>query len=462
MAGTTGTSEANIKLKSSYLKEYFAISFTAALSVFLVNFAMGMPTAGLPRVLKYFVGANPAALAMAELAIFGVGKCIADLLGGWLSDWLKGGRRAVILTGTILVLGGVLLIYFSIPGDVQAAALDQLVKTKKIMPFNAMAFWLIMLGQFLNGFGLGLQNGAAMISLQDLGGASRRGVGASLQKFSLYGGKTIATYLGGFLVIATGLVMWPFLFTAILVAIALVLNLVVVKDTKRLVLEPAGVKREVPGLRAYKTAFTNGSLYTVYFLGLMAKWADSWFITVLSLYVVLYGYGVAEAGVIATAYGLTWSVLNYYTGAMSDFIGRKRLTQWGTALSIIAPLLFLWFITPGNVTVPVILAAFWGIATGLFYGVLEVVPGDVAKLEDRGAVIGTFRFWRDAGNIIAPMIFGVIWSIWGQTELAVRYMIYLTSFLYLVMFLLVVFVMKETFEVKKPAVEQAGGKAAAG
>jgi MFS family permease len=406
-----------------------------------------------------------------------MGKAIADLVGGYFADKWKNGRRNVMIVGTMLVVIGSLLIWLSF-SDLNQSAVDAIgkaVKAKKqaIPALDLLPFLMIVGGQFLNGFGIGMQNGAAMILLQDYGGATKRGLGASLQKFSLYSGKTTATYLGALLGVVTGKVMFPFLFVGVLAVIAMILNIVMIKDSKEHVLIPAGVERKEPTLADYKPAFTNRSLYSVYFVAFMGKWSDSWFqsVSLLFMFTVLSVYTKPEVGAIAAAFGVLWSVLNAYSGWFSDFVGRRRIALIGTAMGIVTPLLFLWFLKgPKNVALGIALAAVWGLGTGLYYGITEVVPGDVARLASRGAIIGTFRFFRDTGNVLVPLIFAVITdprtvgfskNFWGGNERG-RYELTLwaTSFMMVVTFAVVWFVMRETFEVRpttgataKPAAE---------
>jgi MFS family permease len=457
-----GTREAYAKLQPSYLKRYFPTVYTAAVTVFLINFALGVPTSALADLLKYKIGAPTLMLFWAQLAMLGMGKAIADLVGGYFVDKWKNGRRNVMIVGTILVVIGSLLIWSTFP-DLPQAAVDAARKAhtgKKALPlppFDLLPFFMILGGQFLNGFGIGMQNGAAMILLQDYGGATKRGLGASLQKFSLYGGKTTATYLGALLGLVTGKVMFPFLFVGILAVLAMILNFLLIKDSRESVLIPAGVARKEPTLADYKPCFTNRSLYSVYFVAFMGKWSDSWFQSIALLYLLLLGFAKVEVGAIAAAFGVLWSVLNAYSGWFSDFVGRRRIALVGTTMGILTPLLFLWYLQGGsrNLMVGIGLAALWGLGTGLYYGITEVVPGDVAALASRGAVIGTFRFFRDTGNVVVPTIFAFLTdptlfgfpkNFWGGDELGrYGYTLWATSIMMVVTTAVVWFVMRETF-----------------
>ncbi len=481
-----GTREAYSRLEPSYLRRYFPTVYTAAVTVFLINFALGAPTAALADLLQYKIGSPTLLTFWAQLAILGMGKAIADLVGGYFVDRWRNGRRNVMIAGTVLVVIGSALIWLSFP-DLSQGAVDTIRKlhTGKqavaLPPFDVRPFLMILGGQFLNGFGIGLQNGAAMILLQDFGGATKRGLGASLQKFSLYGGKTTATYLGALLGTIslpwaqTGRITFPFLFVGVLAILAMILNIVMIQDSREHVLIPAGVERKEPKLADYKPAFTNRSLYSVYFVAFMGKWSDSWFQSVSLLYLLLLTYTKVEVGAIAAAFGVLWSVLNAYSGWFSDFVGRRRLALIGTGIGIFTPLLFLWYLQgPKNVTLGIVLAALWGLQTGLYYGITEVVPGDVARLASRGAIIGTFRFFRDTGNVVVPTIFAFITdptvfglpkNFWGGSALG-RYglTLWATSFMMVVTFGVVWFIMRETFEarpVTEPIAAPAAAKASA-
>jgi len=103
------------------------------------------------------------------------------------------------------------------------------------------------------------------------------------------------------------------------------------------------------------------------------------------------------------------------------------------------------------------LAALWGFGTGVYYGITEVVPGDVARLASRGASIGTFRFFRDTGNVIVPLIFAGILLLpkqqFGSEINLYGLTLWATAIMMLVTFALVLFVMRETFAPTPPAEE---------
>src|SRR5215471_1704095 len=121
MAGGTemsevGTREAYDKLEPSYLQRFFPTAYTAAVTVFLVNFALGVPTTALAAVLKYKIAAPAGLYFWGQLAILGLGKAIADLVGGYFVDRWPNGRRNVMIVGTVIVILGSFMIWISMPG----------------------------------------------------------------------------------------------------------------------------------------------------------------------------------------------------------------------------------------------------------------------------------------------------------------------------------------------------------
>src|SRR5438874_693394 len=123
---------------------------------YLLNMVMGLPRAGLPRVLTDFLGASEAQMSLVQLLSFGIGKCLTDLIAGWMSDKMRGGRKAVVLLGGTLTALGCLCIYLAIPGDLTAAQLETAKGQAKAV--QLLPIVLITLGQFLNGLGSGFQN----------------------------------------------------------------------------------------------------------------------------------------------------------------------------------------------------------------------------------------------------------------------------------------------------------------
>jgi hypothetical protein len=74
------------------------------------------------------------------------------------------------------------------------------------------------------------------------------------------------------------------------------------------------------------------------------------------------------------------------------------------------------------------------------------IAADVAPVQWRGVCISVYRFWRDMGNIVAALVFGLFYRYYGETlEAAERIMVVSAVLLFLGAAIAFVF-MKETLE----------------
>jgi MFS family permease len=440
-------------LQVNYLRSWLGLTMTLLAVCYLLNMVMGLPRAGLPRVLTFYVGASAAMMALAELFFFGIGKCLTNLIAGWMADCTPGGRKTVLVIGGSLTLLGCLSIWVAVPGGVSSEQLDLLVEQKKLAeqagtawrpPVLWGAFTFIALGQFLNGLGSGFQNLGIMVATQDLGGRLRRGLAGGLMEAAIYWGVTAGTFLGGWLVSLTGQLLLPFLVMAGIALACVTVSAVATVDTRKAILEPAGFTPQPLSWYAYRLAFTHRSLYVIYFAGLMSKWVDSMIVVMSSLYLRHLGYSVAETAVIQTGFVLSWSTLSLFTGGLSDFIGRKHLIWLGMLWNAAFTLVFLYFSQGGQLALEVTLAVLLGCGTGFYYGLPPAIAADVAPVHYRAVCISVYRFWRDSGNIIATLVFFGIYRIWGETQLAAERIMQVSAVLLLAGAVVAFVLMRET------------------
>jgi MFS family permease len=440
----------NPTLKVNYLRSWLGLTMTLLTVCYLLNMVMGLPRAGLPRVLTFYVGASAAMMSLAELFFFGIGKCLTNLIAGWMADSAAGGRKTVLLIGATLTMLGCLCIYFAVPGDITNEHLDALIRQAKADPNGRPpvlwgAFTLIGLGQFLNGLGSGFQNLGIMVATQDLGGRLRRGLAGGLMEAAIYWGITAGTFLGGWLVSLTGLLLLPFLVMAGIALACLLVSAFATVDTRTAILVPAGFTPQPVTRAAYREAFRHRSLYVIYFAGLMSKWVDSMIVVMSSLYLRHLGYSVAQTAVIQMGFVLSWSTLSLFTGHLSDFIGRKHLIWLGMIWNAVFTLVLLYFSQPNNLPWELTLSVLLGCGTGFYYGLPPAIAADVAPVHHRAVYISVYRFWRDSGNIIATLVFFGIYRLWGETVLAAERIMQVSAGLLAVGAVIALVFMKETY-----------------
>ena len=103
---------------------------------------------------------------------------------------------------------------------------------------------------------------------------------------------------------------------------------------------------------------------------------------------------MADIGLLSFVYPFTWGVLQLWTGAWSDRVGRKRLIAGGMLIQALAlgaiPLMNGFAGWLGA-------SALLGVGSAMVYPTLLASVGDVAHPSWRGSAVGIYRLWRDSG-----------------------------------------------------------------
>ncbi len=337
------------------------------------------------------------------VSIFGLSKATTNLIFGVISD--KIGRKPVIMIGIILTgLGGVLI----------AAA-------------SKYAHMLI--GTALIGVGGGATFVGIMVSMTETL-PLQIGLAMGLFELAAYGGSSIGTYFGGSLALERGL-RYPFFVFIPVSALGAVSSFFILPETK---IEAYDGKTPRKSLGNYRPYFIK--IMPLSLAGFSSKIMDSLIISFLPLYLLERQIGLEGVAVILSAFTLSWALLQPLTGHLSDRLGRKMLTVIGlsgSSMTIIALTL------TSNYLYLVFLALFLGFEAALFYTPLVAMVSDIAPSEVEGTLIGSYRFFRDMGYFIGPVILGKIADMYK-----LDYSIYLTSVILLVAVIVLIFKLKET------------------
>jgi MFS family permease len=121
-----------------------------------------------------------------------------------------------------------------------------------------------------------------------------------------------------------------------------------------------------------------------------------------------------QIGWLVGAYGITWGVSQFFTGRLSDRIGRLRPIVWG-----------MWLCGAGVAVMPLLAStsglALAGVASGfgmaLLYPNLSAAVADLAHPDWRGSAIGIYRFWRDFGYAVGALLLGLAAATTGALEI---------------------------------------------
>ena len=337
------------------------------------------------------------------VSIFGLSKATTNLIFGVISD--KIGRKPVIIIGIILTgLGGALI----------AAASN---------------YAHMLIGTALIGVGGGATFVGIMVSMTETL-PHQIGLAMGLFELAAYGGSSIGTYFGGNLALERGL-RYPFFVFILISALGAVSSFFILPETK---IKANDGKTPRKSLSNYLPYFRK--IMPLSLAGFSSKIMDSLMISFLPLYLLERQIGLEGVAVILSAFTLSWALLQPLTGHLSDKYGRKMMTVIGlsgSSMTIIALTL------TSNYLYLVFLALFLGFEAALFYTPLVAMVSDIAPPEVEGTLIGSYRFFRDMGYFIGPVILGKIADMYK-----LDYSIYLTSVILLVAVIVLIFKLKET------------------
>jgi MFS family permease len=114
---------------------------------------------------------------------------------------------------------------------------------------------------------------------------------------------------------------------------------------------------------------------------------------------------VKEITAVSAVFTLVWSLTQPLTGRWSDHVGRKRLITLGL-LSTSICILSYPFIT--RFYFFIVISIIMGLGAALYYTPLLAMVGDMSPSHLRGTFIGGYRFFRDLGYFLGPIILGAI------------------------------------------------------
>ena len=325
---------------------------------------------------------------------------------GVISDRI--GRKPVIIVGSILTgLGGLLIA-------------------------RASSYTYLLIGTALIGVGGGGTFVGIMVSMTE---ALPLQIGLAMGLFELaaYGGSSIGTYVAGTLGVLNGL-RYPFYLIIIISAFCLALSILRLPET----IKVGEGKSAEHSIGAHYKDFLK--ILPLSIAGFSSKVMDSLIISFIPLYLLEKGLGFEMVAVVLSAFTLSWAIFQPFTGHLSDRIGRKTITVLGlggSSLSIIALSII------NNYTSLVLLALLLGFMSALYYTPLVAMVSDIAPSDVEGTLIGSYRFFRDMGYFIGPLILGKIADVY-----TLNYSIYLTSVVLAFAVLVLIWSVKETYSRK--------------
>jgi len=145
--------------------------------------------------------------------------------------------------------------------------------------------------------------------------------------------------------------------------------------------------------------------------GLVEKFVDALIWVFYPVYLYQHGLSLAGIGWVVGVYGFVWGGSQFFTGRLSDRIGRQKPIVWGmwicgagVGLMLLGEHVAWWSFS----------AAVTGFGMALLYPNLSAAVADIAHPAWRGSAIGIYRFWRDLGYGIGALALGAVAHLGGS------------------------------------------------
>lgn len=349
-----------------------------------VGSMVGMERVVIPLLAEREFGLVSRAAILSFIVSFGLTKALANLFAGRMSDHI--GRKRVLVLGWLFALPIPLLIFF------------------------APSWQWIVFANVLLGLNQGLCWSTTVIMKIDLVGPKNRGLAMGLNEAAGYVAFAIATLMSGYLAATHGLRSAPLYIGGGSAAAGLLLSVLFVRESLGHVRLESQVQRTSRETRSFwdvfwLTSWKDRALFSVSQAGMINNLNDGLAWGLFPLYFASQGLSLKEVSILSATYPAVWGVMQLWTGALSDRLGRKGLIASGMLLqgaSIIGLAMTEGFVAWACCV------AFLGVGTAMVYPTLLAAIGDVAHPSWRASSVGVYRLWRDGGYAVGAVMAGLL------------------------------------------------------
>jgi len=193
-----------------------------------------------------------------------------------------------------------------------------------------------------------------------------------------------------------------FLFGALLLTIGIILSFLLPSNKQKGSMTakttPGGVNQIKDLLKRRGLTVSYCSIFAQYF-------TFGGVVTLLPLYVTSLGMEVLHVGILLATFALTFIIVQFPSGALSDKVGRLIPTAAGLSLSIVSLVAL-----PSLGAFPLLAAAMaaYGAGYGMIFPSISALVADHTVTEERGMATGIFHALLTAGVAIGAPVMGWI------------------------------------------------------
>jgi MFS family permease len=333
----------------------------------------------LPVYLVAVLGASALSVGLIE-GIAEATAMISKIFSGLLSDWL--GRRKLLA---------------AIGYGISAL-------TKPVFPLASSLGWVVA-ARFVDRLGKGIRGAPRDALVADLSPAAVRGASFGLRQ-SL---DTVGAFLGPLAAIAlmalTGdnftLVFWVAVLPAF---VSFGLITFAVPEPVRAASDSHGRRLRWGDAKRLPPAFWTVVAATAVLA--LARFSEAF----LLLKARDVGLAIALVPAVFVVMNVAYALSAYPAGVLSDRFGRSGVLLSGVALLAVADLVLAF---AGTLPWMAVGTVIWGLHLGLTQGLLAALVADTAPEDQRGAAFGIFSLAGGVALLLASVIAGGLWDVYG-------------------------------------------------
>ncbi len=307
------------------------------------------------------------------------------------------------------------------------------------LTYLATSWAWVVFATILLGVNQGLTWSMTQTAKLDFTRADQRGLVIGLNEFAGYVGVAVAGVVTGHLASTLGPREGLLWFGAVVIGLATLLSWLSVVETlpwardevkrhsgvsgasgalapSRRPRYPAGVSQQPSTTEMFALmSWRDRRMAALCQAGLVEKFVDALVWAFWPVYLHQQGVRLSGIGWIVGVYGFTWGAAQFFTGRLSDRLGRHLLNVWG-----------MWLCGAGVALMPLGHGAAWwsvsaaiaGLGMAMLYPNLSAAVADIAHPNWRASAIGIYRFWRDLGYGFGALGLGAAAALGDRLESA--------------------------------------------
>jgi MFS family permease len=122
------------------------------------------------------------------------------------------------------------------------------------------------------------------------------------------------------------------------------------------------------------------------------------------------GLALGYVPLVLIVMNVVYAATAYPAGVASDRVGHRTMLIWGLLILVIADLILAMAAAPWTAMIG---TALWGLHMGLTQGLLSKLVADNVSADVRGSAFGIFNLLNGVALLLASVIAGTLWSVFG-------------------------------------------------